>query len=218
MAQGKSYFPFGHAWICVCSFHICGYDLVEISDWHTTSKYFGSLVSFFIALQLTSSISNRVQLTLITKYCFPLANKFFFLNSFCLFTYNTFKFPSGSWCIQKSSYISSWYFVHFSPHFPFPPFYMFYMLLFFSPLYSLVKPGLSSFSWFHFWLIFIIFCVCFTVTKKWSISQFWPCMDLMSLRKIFCFHICLLCYHCIRYYSCLFVYFIMFVFLYSVQT
>jgi hypothetical protein len=30
----------------VCRFHICGSDLVEISDWHATSKYFGSLISF----------------------------------------------------------------------------------------------------------------------------------------------------------------------------
>ena len=44
----------------VCSFHICGSDLGEISDWHATSKYFGSLISFFITLKLTSSISNHV--------------------------------------------------------------------------------------------------------------------------------------------------------------
>jgi hypothetical protein len=44
----------------VCSFHVCGSDLVDISDWHATSKYFGSLISFFITLKLTSSVSSHV--------------------------------------------------------------------------------------------------------------------------------------------------------------
>jgi hypothetical protein len=44
----------------VSSSHISGSDLVEIGDWHATSKYFGSRISFFITLKLTSSLSKHV--------------------------------------------------------------------------------------------------------------------------------------------------------------
>lgn len=44
----------------VSSFRVCGSDLVEISDWHAASKYFGSLISFFTTLKLTSTIASHV--------------------------------------------------------------------------------------------------------------------------------------------------------------
>lgn len=104
----------------VSSSHISGSDLVEIGDWHATSKYFGSLISFFITVKLTSSLYKHVWLTLFTEYCFSVSGKFFFSGCFCLFTY-TFKFLSGSWFMYKKVPIFLHGILSFSPLSHFPP-------------------------------------------------------------------------------------------------
>jgi hypothetical protein len=59
-----------------------------------------------------------------------------------------------------------------------------YSVWFFFPIF-LGETWFIQFFLIPFLAYFYIF-LCFTVTVKWSVSQFGPCMDLMSLRIIFC--------------------------------